>query len=162
MRAFLLRLALLCGVWLLALGQVSLGDLAVGVVVSSGFLLLLRPRMTDMRVPTLPFGRRTLAFIPFAYAILRDVTRETWTVALWVLGRRHMQPGYIEIPIGRRTPNGVAVTGWLVTLVPGSVLVRVDWERGMMLFHILDAADPDATRVAIDRFYERYQRSIFP
>ncbi|CCF84740.1 Na+/H+ antiporter subunit E [Nitrolancea hollandica] len=54
------------------------------------------------------------------------------------------------------------MTSWLITLAPGSVLVDVDWERGVMLFHLLDASDPDATRATVARFYERYQRAVFP
>ncbi len=59
-------------------------------------------------------------------------------------------------------PTGVAVTGLLVTLAPGSVLIDVDWEAGLILFHMFDASDPAATRGAIERFYERYQRPVFP
>jgi multisubunit Na+/H+ antiporter MnhE subunit len=31
-----------------------------------------------------------------------------------------------------------------------------------MLVHVLDASDPDAVRRHHDRFYERYQRMVFP
>lgn len=160
MKLFLLRLALLCGVWLLALGQVSIGDIADGLIVAAGLLLVLDSRAIRLGNPSL--GSRVLAFGPFLFATLRDVIVGTWEVALVVLGRRPAVPGYIEIPIGSRTPTGVAVTALLVTLAPGSVLVDVDWERKMMLFHLLDASDPDATRATVARFYERYQRAVFP
>jgi hypothetical protein len=31
-----------------------------------------------------------------------------------------------------------------------------------MLFHVLDASDPDAVRRRYEDFYRRYQRSVFP
>jgi len=31
-----------------------------------------------------------------------------------------------------------------------------------MLFHVIDASDPDAVRVHFNRFYQRYQRPVFP
>jgi multisubunit Na+/H+ antiporter MnhE subunit len=31
-----------------------------------------------------------------------------------------------------------------------------------MLFHVIDASDPDAVRDHLDRFYQRYQRRVFP
>ena len=31
-----------------------------------------------------------------------------------------------------------------------------------MLFHVIDASDPDAVRAQLDRFYQRYQRRVFP
>lgn len=160
MKLFLLRVLLLCGVWLLALGRVNSGDLAVGLIVSAGLVLLLDSHKTQLG--NLPLGRRVLAFGPFLFAILWEVLKGTWEVALVVLGRRPAVPGYIEIPIGSRTPTGVAVTALIVTLAPGSVLVDVDWEREAMLFHLLDASDPDVTRATVARFYERYQRAVFP
>lgn len=160
MKLFLLRLVLLCGVWLLALGTVSGGDIAVGLILSAGLLLLLDSRSEQLANPSL--GRRVLAFWPFLFASLWEVLVGTWEVTLVVVGRRPMVPGYIEIPIGSRTPTGVAVTALLVTLAPGSVLVDVDWAREVMLFHLLDASDPDATRDTVARFYERYQRAVFP
>jgi multisubunit Na+/H+ antiporter MnhE subunit len=160
MKAFLLRLALLCVVWLLALGRISAGDIVVGLLISAGLLLLLDSGAVQPGGP--PLGRRVLAFGPFLMAVFRDVLAGTWAVTLVVLGRRPAAPGYIEIPIGARTPTGVAVTALLVTLAPGSVFVDVDWDRQVMLFHLLDASDPDATRATIARFYERYQRAVFP
>jgi multicomponent K+:H+ antiporter subunit E/multicomponent Na+:H+ antiporter subunit E len=68
----------------------------------------------------------------------------------------------VSIPIGERTPNGVVVTAWAITLSPGSVLIDVDWERRVMLFHFIDVTEPDKLREKIQAFYEHYQRSIFP
>jgi multisubunit Na+/H+ antiporter MnhE subunit len=42
------------------------------------------------------------------------------------------------------------------------MLVEVDRERQVMLFHFIDVADPDAVRDQLDRFYRRYQRRVFP
>jgi multisubunit Na+/H+ antiporter MnhE subunit len=42
------------------------------------------------------------------------------------------------------------------------MLVEVDNERQAMLFHVIDASDPDAVRDHLDRFYQRYQRRVFP
>ena len=66
------------------------------------------------------------------------------------------------MPIGERSELGVAVTGLLIGLSPGSLLLDVDSERQAMLFHVIDARDPDAVRAQIDHFYQRYQRRVFP
>ncbi|MDI3340675.1 MAG: Na+/H+ antiporter subunit E [Sphaerobacter sp.] len=157
---FVLRVALLCGIWLLALGTVSLGDVVIGVVVSAALVLLPAPPATPVEHP--PLLRRVLGFVPLLMAVLWEIMLGTWRVALVVLGRRPHVPGTIEVPIGPRTRTGVAMTALLVTLAPGSVLVDVDWERQLMLFRVLDASDPDATRAEIDRLYERFQRAVFP
>jgi len=38
----------------------------------------------------------------------------------------------------------------------------VDERRRTMLFHVIDASDPDGVRASIDRLYQRYQRRVFP
>jgi multisubunit Na+/H+ antiporter MnhE subunit len=68
----------------------------------------------------------------------------------------------VLVPIGERSELGVAVTGLLVGLSPGSLLLDVDEGRRAMLFHVIDASDPDAVRAQIDGFYQRYQRRVFP
>ena len=59
--------------------------------------------------------------------------------------------GIVLVSIGERTQLGVAVTGLLAGLSPGSMLVEVNPERQAMLFHVIDAHDPDAVRDHLDR-----------
>lgn len=160
MSGFLLRLVLLSIVWLLALGEVSWGDLVVGLILSAGLLWLLGYHRSDRSPERL--GSRVLRFWPFLFAAWREIVTGTWEVTAIVLGRRPAQPGYVEVPIGARTLNGIVVTSWLTTLIPGSALVNTDDERGVMLFHVLDATDPEVFRSELDEFYERYQRHVFP
>jgi multicomponent K+:H+ antiporter subunit E/multicomponent Na+:H+ antiporter subunit E len=76
--------------------------------------------------------------------------------------RRLEQPGLVRIPIGERSERGVAVSALATTLSPGTVLVDVDWERRDLLLHVIDASDPDAVRARLQRFYDRFQRRVFP
>lgn len=160
MTQYILRIALLSIVWLLALGSLSFGDVLIGVLLSVGLLEVTGYRRT--RVMAGSVARRIVAFGPFLIAVFRDIVVGTWEVALVVFGLREVQPGYVEVPIGERTTNGVAVTAMLVTLAPGSVLINVDWERRIMLYHMLDATSPDKVAATIDKFYEQYQRAVFP
>lgn len=160
MTGFLLRLVLLTCVWLLAIGELDAGNLAIGLAVSAGVLWLLGYHRSDRTPDSL--GRRALRFVPFVLAAGREVTIGTWQVALVVLGRREAIPGYVDVPIGPRTRNGIVVTSWLTTLIPGSALIDVDDDRDVMVFHVLDAADPEVFRASLDRFYQHYQRHVFP
>jgi multicomponent Na+:H+ antiporter subunit E len=143
---------LLTGVYLLSLGSLNPLDAAEGLVLATALSLGLRGRLEG------PHGAgSSLA------GLLVDVLRGTWDVALRVLGLRPVEcSGIVLVPIGERTQLGVAVTGLLAGLSPGSMLVEVDPERQAMLFHVIDAHDPDAVRDHLDRFYQRYQRRVFP
>jgi multisubunit Na+/H+ antiporter MnhE subunit len=104
-----------------------------------------------------------VAFVPFAVAVARDVAVGTWEVALVTLHLRPLHnPGIVAIPIGERSPVGISVTALVMTLSPGEFLVDVDWEREVMLMHVIDATDPEAVRRTHEEFYSRYQKKVFP
>jgi multicomponent Na+:H+ antiporter subunit E len=146
-------------VYLLTLGSLHPADIALGLLVSGALVLLLRGRLPT---PGGPPGR-WWGLPRLVAAVIADITRGTWDVALRVLHLRSFDtPGIVTVPYGERSPRGVAVTGLLVGLSPGSMLLDVDHERGVMLFHVVDASRPDAVRAQIDNFYDRYQRKVWP
>ena len=107
--------------------------------------------------------RRVVAFVPFCLAVFRDILVGTWEVVLVVLHLRPLESsGIVAVPIGDRTPTGVAVWALVTGLPPGSFFVDVDRGRGVALIHVLDARDPEAIREQHQDFYRRYQRKVFP
>ena len=106
---------------------------------------------------------RFIAFVPLCLATIVLITRGTWQVTLVVLNLRPLpQSGLVTVPIDEMTPTGVSVIALITTLSPGTVFLDVDWENKTMLFHSLDASDPAKVRADIHRFYQRYQRFVFP
>jgi multisubunit Na+/H+ antiporter MnhE subunit len=89
--------------------------------------------------------------------------RGSWQMGLVVVGIRPLvAPGVVAVPIGDRTPTGVAVSGIATTLSPGTMLVDVDWAARTMLIHAMDASDPARVIAAHQHFYDRWQRHVFP
>jgi multicomponent Na+:H+ antiporter subunit E len=159
----LLWVALLAGVYLLTLGSAHPLDLALGVALAAALSAGLRGRLERPRGEGPPLATRLAATPPLLAAVAAEIARGTWDVALRVLHLRPVEhPGIVLVPIGERSELGVAVTGLLIGLSPGSLLLDVDPERQAMLFHVIDASDPDAVRAQLDRFYQRYQRRVFP
>jgi len=157
----LLAFVLLTLVYALVLASFAPLDLALGAIISACLLLALREGGPVEAGPG-PF-RRFIAFFPFVVAVLWEIVRGTWDVALVTLHLKPLRsPGVVVVPVGERTPMGVAVSSLCVTLSPGEFLVDVDEERGEILYHVIDASDPDAIREHHLRFYERYQRKVFP
>ena len=160
----LLIVALLTAVYALALTSVAPLDLLSGAVLGGGLLVLSRAvTVPDGKLGVWTVLRRMLAFVPFAFAVVRDVYTGTWRVALIVLGLQPLRaPGIVRVPIGDRSPTGVAVSSLVETLSPGSVLIDVDWEERVLYLHVIDATHPDKVREQMHTFYERYQRHVFP
>ncbi|MBD0329849.1 MAG: Na+/H+ antiporter subunit E [Thermoleophilia bacterium] len=159
-----LAAVLLAAVYALALASTDPVDLATGLVLGAALVVGLRRHLfTGAPAPASALPRRLLRALPLAAAVLREIAVGTWQVTLVVLHLRPLRsPGIVAVPIGGRTRLGVAVTGLLTTLAPGEFLVDVDWRRGVMLVHVLDASEPDAVRERYARFYERYQRPVLP
>ncbi len=160
----LLSLVFLTLVYALTLASFQPWDLLIGAALSGMLLLWFKRFLFGRRLQPLPgLHRRMLAFVPFAGAVLYDMMAGTWQVVLIVLHIRPLQcPGIVAVPIEDRTPLGVTVSALATTLSPGTFLVDVDWDRRVMLFHVIDATDPDAVRANLQNFYRRYQRHVFP
>jgi multicomponent Na+:H+ antiporter subunit E len=148
-------------VYCLAVGSFAPLDMAVGAVVALVAIKVLG--VAREPVPVGELVRRVAALPAFAYALAREVVAGSVDVALMVLGIRSREhAGIVSVPIGERSPSGVAVSAFALTLSPGEVLVKVDWDERRMLIHVVDARDPDALSAKYRRLYERYQRQVFP
>jgi multisubunit Na+/H+ antiporter MnhE subunit len=139
-------------------------DLTAGMILAAGMLLLFRRHLfVDSRQAVPKISSRLIALIHFAWYVYVDTIQGLWQVLVIVTGLRPLaRPGIVAIPIGQRTRTGVAVTAWAVTLSPGSVLIDVDWERREMLFHFIDATEPEKLRKKLQVFYQHYQQPVFP
>ena len=159
---YALATVLLTATYALVLGSFAPPDLLLGAALSAALLFFCRDFVFGGR-ETGGLAGRILAFVPFVAVALWDILRGTWTVSLVTLHVRELTTsGVVAVPVGERTDAGIAVSALVSTLSPGTFLVDVDRERGVMLIHTIDASDPESVRQDHQRFYERYQRKVFP
>jgi multisubunit Na+/H+ antiporter MnhE subunit len=165
---YLATIFALAVIFVLALASVDPWDLVIGAGLAIGVLLLFRSiapagadGATREKMPS-PLTR-ILWFFPMCARAAWDITCGTWLVFLFVSGIRKLEhPGIVLVPIGERTPTGVAVSALISTLSPGTVMMEIDFAQGVMLIHAIDASDPDQIRADHQEFYDRYQRHVFP
>lgn len=151
-------------IYALTLASTDPLDLATGMLLGGLLVGLLGRRMLlapeGHAAPAIP---RILWFVVFVVVVVGDILRGAWDVALRVM---HLRPidraGVVRVPIGERSERGIAVSALASTLSPGSVLIDVDRDTGELLLHVIDASDPDGIRDHLQRFYDRYQRRVFP
>jgi multisubunit Na+/H+ antiporter MnhE subunit len=154
----------LTGIYLLMLISFAPGDIVAGLLVSTVLVLVFRRSLGLNTATTGPGPAERLRWLPpFVARSIRDVIVGAVRVALMVLhlrplARRH----FIEIPFDDDTPAGVALTTLLTTFSPGSVLIDIDWERRVALYHLLDDAEPDEIQRKYRELYDRYQRHVLP
>jgi multisubunit Na+/H+ antiporter MnhE subunit len=164
MSRFLLADLFLTLVYALTLASFDPWDLIVGAVVSAALLWATRGFIFGGKLrPITRLPQRVIGFIPFALVVAWDIIKGTFNVAMVVLHLRPLRhPGLVVIPFEGCSRLGVAVWSLVITLSPGSFPVDIDWERRVMLVHFLDASEPDKIREEQRRFYQRYQRRVFP
>lgn len=166
MNRFIAAVLLGTVLYLLTLASVKLWDIVQGAIITIALLIVFRRFLYQAggrpaHVPKLL--ERFVAFWPFVGHVLVDIVHGTVFVIRIVLRRRPLQcPGIVTIPIAERSANGVAVSALASTLSPGSFLVDVDEERGVMLMHVIDASDPDGVRADHQELYVDRQRHVFP
>ncbi len=162
MKRVFFALSLLTLIYAMVLASFHPLDLLFGAVLSGALLYAFRPFVFDGRADPLPgLLGRCLWFFPFVGAVFLDVVKGTWEVALVTLHLRPLvSPGIVKVPVGERTPTGVAVSALVTTLSPGAFLIEANEE--FMLLHFMDASDPDSVRESHEEFYLRYQRKVFP
>jgi multisubunit Na+/H+ antiporter MnhE subunit len=94
--------------------------------------------------------------------LLIDILKGTYQILTITIGLRPLvQPGIVKIPIGAHTPTGVGPVGFFVTMSPGTFLVDIDWEEGVMLVHAIDATDPDAVRRDAEKYYRLWEYGAY-
>lgn len=143
----------------LTLASFAPQDLLMGMLLSIGFVWIYRRTLFPGKLPDGPYVLHILAFAPkFLVMLVWDIIRGTWQVTTFVIGLKALDhPGIVTIPLGNHSRAGTGIVGLFVTLSPGSFLVDIDWEGRVMLVHVIDASDPDATREDAEKYYRLWE-----
>ena len=137
MRPRPLTLASLGLAYLFLLPEIGWGDLPVAAGVALAISLLAPPPVKEVPTRSPAPGVLLRAGLRLAGQVLADVAGGTWRVAGMSTGLVDRPvPGLVEVPFGDRSPRGAAVHGLLLTLSPGTLLVDIDEDRRILLFHV--------------------------
>lgn len=69
-------------------------------------------------------------------------------------------PGVLIVPLRSRTTAEIAVLAGLITLTPGTMVVRIDPKRETVWVHTMYASDPEAARREIVDLETRILRTL--
>ena len=73
-----------------------------------------------------------------------------------------MKPGIVAIPLRFRGSFDELVVSNHIMLTPGSLLVDIDTERGLVFVHHIDASDPARIRREMQELHLRAVRRLYP
>lgn len=145
--------------WLLLTGELTLGNLLLGLVLSAGVRLLVGGATgTRQRGWSVQRLYRALQLSLF---FLSEVVVSGVTVAIEVLRpRMQLQPAIVAIPVPGLSPTGVMVVANMVTMTPGSLSVYMDEEAQVLYVHAMHVQDADAFRRKLQRSFVRRVQEV--
>ena len=144
--------------WLLLNQTTSLGQFLIGCL-----LALLGGRiLVALQLPRATI-RRPAALLRLLGLVSMDIIRSNVAVGLLILGtgRRERTSGFVNIPLDIRNPYGLAMLACIITATPGTLWVNFDWQKGLLVIHVLDLIDESEWIRTIKRRYERHLVEIF-
>ena len=150
---------LLLAIWLTVGGELSVGQIAFGTVLSVVLVL----GIAQLR-PVRPRSRRLYLAIPLAATVLIDILRSNLGVARVVLGLvrdRQVHSGFLDIPLELTDPHGLTILAVIVTSTPGTAWAGMSADGRTLTLHVLDLQDEQATIRLIKQRYEQPLRRIF-
>jgi multicomponent K+:H+ antiporter subunit E len=131
-------------------------------LVSGLLLAVVIPRLLSRALDDPVMIRRPRVALGLAAVVLWDIVVANLAVARRVLGPlARLKPGFIEVPIGLRHPDAVALLASIIAITPGTVVADIDDERTRILVHVLDLDDPARLIAEIKERYERPLKEIF-
>ena len=145
-------------VWVLLANEVSVGSVALGVVLGVVIAWCSAPFW-----PVRPVVRSKRAVLPYLGIVMKDILFSNIDVAKLVLFRRgdSMRSQFVTVPLDIRSPEAIAVLAGTITLTPGTLTADVSADGRSLLVHCLETDDPAGVVASIKERYESRLKEIF-
>ena len=144
--------------WLLLVGDFSLGQLALAALMA-----LLLPLLAGLLQPERAHFGRTRTILLLSRRVLWDMLLSNIEVARRILGpERSLTPGFIWVPLELQNIHGITALASIITLTPGTLSAELTEDRRHLLVHAFNLKDADATVAEIKARYEAPLKEIFP
>lgn len=136
-------------------------SLAVPQVLTATILGLVVPRLAHGFIGAGARPRKPMVALRLIGIVVWDIVQSNIAVARLVLSpRAQPQPAWVRVPLDIRHPNAIVLLASIITITPGTVSCVVDEERGEILVHALDCADPADMAQQIKQRYEAPLKEI--
>jgi len=150
--------AVLAAVWVLLANEVSVGSVALGIVLGVVVVWFAAPFW-----PGQPMVRKPSAAVGYLAIVMKDIVVSNIDVAKLVLFRRGetLRSQFVTVPLDIRSPEAIAALAGTITLTPGTLTADVSADGRYLLVHCLETDDPAGVVAAIKERYERRLMEIF-
>ena len=159
--SLLLALAM-TGVWCLVIGELSLGQVLLGLTFGSLFVLVTGAGR-GQTVPVIQLPVR-LAYLSVYLVVLipYGIARSNLDLA-WRLLRLKpdIRPGIIRVQLGPLPEATSALVAHAITMSPGQMVVDYSPDGSTMYVHLIDASQAEIKQISFWRIYHSVLGRIF-
>lgn len=141
--------------WLLLTGF-SRGDVLAGLAIAA-----FAPRLLLLVGVEKPRPRHWRTILALAVTATGDIVRSNLAVFRHILLRPPRRAGFIEMPTVLRHRYALTFLAIIITATPGTLWIRHDEERHVILIHVFDLRDKAKMIAFLKRRYEAPLREIF-
>ena len=142
------RGALLVTFWLLAWGEVSVANVASGVVVAAVLLVAFPPHSRTTAEPNVSL----LGAVRLVLYVLSQLVPSNVLVAREILSRRsRIRTGVLAYPLQHPSEEVLSLMAHVIALTPGTMTVEATREPAVLYVHFLLLADVDRARRTVAR-----------
>lgn len=146
--SMLARVALLVALWLLAWGQITVGNVISGAAVATVLLVAFPPAAHNRpRLRVSPVGAVRLA----GYVVTQLMTSNIVMTREILRRRSSIRPGVLAHRLRIPSEEVVTLMTSIIALSPGTMTVDVDRGSTTIYVHFLFLRDVNASRASLDR-----------
>jgi multicomponent Na+:H+ antiporter subunit E len=151
-----IALGWLVTIWVLLWGDLSWGNLLGGLLVGAAVLLF-------FPLPPVTFGGRLRPgplLVLVATFVVELVSASVHVAAIAVRPGYRPRGAIIAVPLRIRTDLNLALTAEVISLVPGTLILEVDRDAGVLYVHVLDVRGPGDLTDSRDRIHAVERRIV--
>lgn len=93
--------------------------------------------------------KKALALLLLLFNFCKGVLLSSWDTARVILRQTVPSGGLIHMDYGDLSPTAASLLGALVTLTPGTTVVKIDLEKRELVLHLLNLSHREATLATI-------------
>jgi len=151
-------------IYIVYTGAVRLYDIVTGIVSAIALGIIMAPLLVEDWRKSLDV-RRLLHFTlyVFRYFLIHEVKAHLNVIKMGLSPTMPIRPGIVRVPIGSRNEYSITMVSIAITNTPGTVVVDLNKERGILYVHWIYVKDvkPEVTYREIAWDFNRYAKKIF-
>jgi multisubunit Na+/H+ antiporter MnhE subunit len=95
--------------------------------------------------------KKLFALLLLVFNFIKSALLSGWDTARVILRQPNIEGGLMRMSYGELSPAAASVLGAMITLTPGTTVVKIDLEQREFILHLLDLGQRETALATIQR-----------